>query len=100
MPQKNTDQKLSRDDIIASVAALIAEEGLDTLTMRNIARHVGCSVGSLPHYFDGKDDIVDAALNWSNERIFSRIGSLPQNEIHVESLYPLLNGFHANESAI
>ena len=90
MTGKTSEQKLSRDDIIAAVAELIAEQGLENLTMRNIARQVGCSVGTLPHYFDGKDDIVVAALNWSNERIFSRLGNMAVDEIHLESLYPLI----------
>lgn len=87
---KATEQKLSRDDIIAAVAELIAAQGLENLTMRNIAKHVGCSVGTLPHYFDGKDDIVIAALNRSNERIFSRLGNMSVDEIHLETLYPLI----------
>ncbi|NRB41007.1 MAG: TetR/AcrR family transcriptional regulator [Pseudomonadales bacterium] len=90
MAGKSSDHKLSRDDIITAVAELIAEQGLENLTMRNIAKHVGCSVGTLPHYFDGKDDIVIAALNWSNERIFSRLGNMEVDEIHLESLYPLI----------
>ena len=90
MAAKSSDHKLSRDDIIAAVAGLIADQGLENLTMRNIARNVGCSVGTLPHYFDGKDDIVIAALNWSNERIFSRLGNMSVDEIHLETLYPLM----------
>lgn len=89
---KNADKKLSRDDIIESVAYLIAEQGLETLTMRNIAKHVGCSVGTLPHYFEGKDDIVIAALNWSHERIFKRLDSATQNDQpQLDNLYPLIS---------
>lgn len=88
---KSTEQKLSRNDIVAAVAHLIAEQGLESLTMRNIAKHVGCSVGTLPHYFDGKDDIVIAALNWSNERILVPLSNLPSQDIHLENLYPLLS---------
>lgn len=90
MPGKNAEHKLSRSDIITAVAELIADQGLENLTMRNIARHVGCSVGTLPHYFDGKDDIVIAALNWSNERIFSRLGNMDINEMKVENLYDVI----------
>lgn len=84
------DGKLNRDDIIAKVADLIAEEGLQNLTMRNIANHVGCSIGTLPHYFKGKDDIVAATLNWSNERIFSRLGNMPISDMSVDVLLPLI----------
>lgn len=90
MGQKSTDQKLSRDDIVAAVARLIAGQGLETLTMRNIAREVGCSVGTLPYYFTGKEDIVIAALNWSSERIMNRVSNLPPEEIRLDNLYALL----------
>ncbi len=99
MNARPTDQKLCRCDIVQIVARLIAEEGLETLTMRNIARHVGCSVGTLPHYFDSKDDIVVAAFNWSNERIlgqledFHKLGlsELPHSDIQLKNPYPLLS---------
>ncbi len=92
MKNKTSDKKLNREDIIEAVANLIAEEGLETLTMRNIAKHVGCSVGTLPHYFEGKDDIVIAALNWSHERIFSRLTAITDSsELHLANLYPLLS---------
>jgi AcrR family transcriptional regulator len=91
MPTKSSDNKLSREEIVASVAELIADNGLETLTMRNIAGHVGCSVGTLPHYFEGKDDIVNATFNWSSDRILSRLGNMPESEIHLENLYPLLS---------
>ena len=92
MSTKPLDKKLNREDIIEAVANLIAEEGLETLTMRNIAKHVGCSVGTLPHYFEGKDDIVIAALNWSHERIFSRLAAIADSSaVHLDSLYPLLS---------
>lgn len=86
----NTD-KLNRNDIITVVAHLIAEQGLENLTMRNIARHVGCSVGTLPHYFEGKTDIVIAALNWSGERIFGRLNEMNPMQISLDNLYPIIS---------
>ncbi len=88
---KQTESKLSRDDIISAVAHLIAEEGLEKLTMRHIAKQVGCSVGTLPHYFSGKEDIVIAALNWSSDRIMTRLSAMPPSEINLENLYTLMS---------
>lgn len=91
MPRKSEiEQKLNRQDIIATVAHLIAQKGLSSLTMRTIANHVGCSVGSLPHYFSGKDEIVTAALNWSNERILNRLNTMPLEEVTVDTLIPIV----------
>jgi len=88
---KQTDSRLSRDEIVSAVAHLIANEGLENLTMRHIAKEVGCSVGTLPHYFSGKEDIVIAALNWSSDRIMSRLSAMPPSEIKLENLYGLMS---------
>lgn len=81
---------LSRNDIVAAVADLIVEQGLSALTMRTIAAKVGCSVGTLPHYFKGKDEIVAATLNWSNERIMGRLNDMPPGELSIETLLPVV----------
>lgn len=81
---------LSRDDIVTAVADLIVEQGLSALTMRTIAAKLGCSVGTLPHYFKGKDEIVAATLNWSNERIMGRLNAMPPGELSVETLLPVV----------
>lgn len=88
---KPSESKLSREDIVTAVAHLIAEQGLENLTMRNIARHVGCSVGTLPHYFDGKEDIVQAALNWSSDRIMTRLSEMPPSEICLANLFQIMS---------
>lgn len=85
-----TTRTLSRDDIVAAVADLIVEQGLSALTMRTIAAKLGCSVGTLPHYFKGKDEIVAATLNWSNERIMGRLNAMPPGELSVETLLPVV----------
>lgn len=91
MTKKNeAEARLNRQDIIATVAHLIAQKGLSALTMRTIANHVGCSVGSLPHYFAGKDEIVAEALNWSNERILNRLNTMPLEEVSVDTLIPIV----------
>lgn len=81
---------LSRNDIVAAVADLIVEQGLSALTMRTIAAKLGCSVGTLPHYFKGKEEIVTATLNWSNERIMNRLDSVPPGELSIDTLLPVV----------
>jgi len=81
---------LSRNDIVAAVADLIVEQGLSALTMRTIAAKLGCSVGTLPHYFKGKEEIVAATLNWSNERIMNRLDAMPPGELSIDTLLPIV----------
>lgn len=52
--------------ILSAAQALIAEEGLDALSMRAVAGRVGVSATAIYHYFEGKDDL----LNWVVGRAF------------------------------
>lgn len=82
--------RLRRQDIVAAVARLIAEKGLAALTMRDIAGQLRCSVGTLPHYFKGKDEMVAAALKWSNDRVMARIEEMAQRGIALENMVPII----------
>jgi AcrR family transcriptional regulator len=46
-----------------AAAGIIASEGLEALTTRNLARSMGYSIGVLSHYFTSKDQIVIAAIS-------------------------------------
>jgi len=64
---KKIDHDARRQEIAQTAAQLIADQGIDKLTVRLIAKGMGCSTGVLSHYFNSKDDIVLAALQWANE---------------------------------
>jgi AcrR family transcriptional regulator len=62
-----------RREFIARVSAeIIAEQGLDQATIREIAQRTGFSKGVIEHYFDDKDHIIDMAIDWINERFVQR----------------------------
>jgi AcrR family transcriptional regulator len=52
------------DDIIRGICRLIVTEGLDALTMRNIAREVGRSTGSLHHHYESRGRLLRVAVHW------------------------------------
>ena len=61
-----------RAAIAEAAAGAIAEIGIDNVTMGGLAAAAGCTVGALPHYFDGKDEILVAALRYVLETIRAR----------------------------
>lgn len=87
---KAEHHKLSHDDIITAVVELIAHHGLAELTMRKLASSLNCSVGTLPHYFKSKHEMVIAALRWSNERILNRLNAIGPDDYSIDALTPLL----------
>lgn len=88
----------TRDDARLAIAkatcTLVAEEGLDHVSLRRIASHLGSTTGYITHYYADKDALLEAALvtaldeltprdvGWSanlEEWIDAAIGSLPHN---------------------
>ena len=51
-----------RDEILALAAAMFAEKGFATTTVREIAERAGILSGSLYHHFDSKESMVDEIL--------------------------------------
>jgi AcrR family transcriptional regulator len=47
-----------REAILGATQRLVAEQGLDALTMRAVAREIGYSVAALYEYFPAKEDIL------------------------------------------
>ncbi|MFC9287972.1 TetR/AcrR family transcriptional regulator [Streptomyces sp. NPDC057052] len=58
-----------REDVLAAAMAMIAERGLEKLTMAALGREVGMSSGHLLYYFRSKDELLLQALEWSEGRL-------------------------------
>jgi AcrR family transcriptional regulator len=57
---KIVDHNAYRNDIIQTVASLFAEHGYAALGMRDIAKALGVSKGTLYHYFPNKEALFQA----------------------------------------
>ncbi|MFD9910464.1 TetR/AcrR family transcriptional regulator [Streptomyces sp. NPDC059063] len=58
-----------REDVLAAAMAMIAEHGLEQLTMAALGREVGMSSGHLLYYFGSKDELLLRTLEWSEGRL-------------------------------
>ncbi len=56
------DHEHRRAQIIASTRAVLARDGIEGATMRNIARQARCTTGRITHYFADKDELMIAVL--------------------------------------
>jgi AcrR family transcriptional regulator len=70
---KVVDWDRRRDEILSATWRVIARDGIAKATIRAIAREADCSPGILAHYFDGKADILGAALVMSHRRVGARM---------------------------
>jgi len=58
-----------REDVLAAAMEMIAERGLEKLTMAALGREVGMSSGHLLYYFHSKDELLLRTLEWSEGRL-------------------------------
>jgi TetR/AcrR family transcriptional repressor of bet genes len=57
MPRQ-VDHQLRRTEIAYAVWAVIAEEGLDAVSLRRVAAAAGISLGRVQHYFGSKEELL------------------------------------------
>ncbi|MEG3629098.1 TetR/AcrR family transcriptional regulator [Streptomyces poriticola] len=58
-----------REDVLVAAMEMIAERGLEKLTMAALGRAVGMSSGHLLYYFHSKDELLLQTLEWSEGRL-------------------------------
>ncbi|MGI9288742.1 MAG: TetR/AcrR family transcriptional regulator [Pseudomonadales bacterium] len=87
---KIVDHDQRRLEVAEAAARIIAEQGMEALTTRRIARELACSLGVLSHYFETKDEIVLAALNWAEQRIEGRFVAAARGAISLDTFKPLV----------
>ena len=62
-------RKLTPEAIASAAVDLADREGLEGLTMRSLARHLGVEAMSLYHHFVGKDALLDAVTDRALARL-------------------------------
>ncbi len=65
-----------REDVLAAAMDMIAERGLEKLTMAALGREVGMSSGHLLDHFHSKDEWPLQTLEWSEGRLGAERGRL------------------------
>lgn len=66
------DREARRAEVALAAYEIVAERGLDMLTVRAVAQAKGCSTAVVSHYFSGKQDLLSAVYRLASERSFAR----------------------------
>src|SRR5947207_12585397 len=66
---------IRREQIVEAAVAVIAEQGLQNLSLSEIEKKAGMSRGQLTYYFPAKEDILLAVFDRHLQRIYERIGA-------------------------
>jgi AcrR family transcriptional regulator len=70
---KEVDHLARRRELADAACAVIARNGMAATTLADVAAESGWSIGSIRHYFPGKDELVASALWRVGERVDDRI---------------------------
>ncbi len=90
---KIVDHEKYRNELLSGSFACFADKGYSQLTMRDLAKHLGVSTGTLYHYFPSKEMIFEQLVDYQAEQdillasSLKRPGSLEQK---IEAMLELL----------
>jgi TetR/AcrR family transcriptional regulator, transcriptional repressor of bet genes len=73
---RQVDHQERRRHIGQAVLRLISTRGLEAASLRNVAAEAGVSMGTIQHYFDDKQAMLDFAQQYNYERATERIPRL------------------------
>lgn len=71
--RKESSIAVYRDGIVAAAERVFERSGFTDVTMSDVAREAGLSVGTLYNYFDSKEQIFRTLLEWRGEQFLSRL---------------------------
>lgn len=71
---KIVDADTRRQDVVEAVLRIIAVDGLERASLREVADEAGLAVGSVRHYFAGSEELLEYSFAAVVDRILRRLG--------------------------
>lgn len=68
----------NRREIAGAACELVADGGLDNVSMRRIAKHLGSTTGYISHYYVDKEELLEAALLAALDELTTRPSRQPE----------------------
>lgn len=98
---KFVDAAVRRQEVVEAVFRIIAADGLERASLREVADEAGLAVGSVRHYFASSDDLLAHSFGTVVDRITGRLDGareylaplVPGTAEHREGVLTLLSQF-------
>ncbi len=81
---KQVDHALRRRELVAASWDVISREGLEALTLRKVAAAADCTTGRIAHYFEGREELLLAALSSAYAASEARMVRIEQSSRSAE----------------
>lgn len=82
----------SKEDILSVSKEMVAEQGIQSINMRNVAEQCGVAVGSVYNYFPSKNDLIIAVIEAIWREIIQGIAADNQASGFLEDVKKLFYG--------
>ncbi len=89
-------QKLTLDEVIEAGMSVAAAEGVDKLSMRNVAAHLGVGAMSLYTYIPGRDELFELMIDraWAARKLPDReLSWREQLEFHAREAWAMYQAY-------
>ena len=91
--EKRSLKDMRRDELMEAAIMVIAKEGLHGATLSQIAVQAGMSTALVNHYFDSKEELLEATMRRLSGRYRSEIMALmPANPTPAQRLRAIIEG--------
>jgi TetR/AcrR family transcriptional regulator, transcriptional repressor of bet genes len=91
--KKRSVKDMRRDELMEAAIMVIAKEGLHGTTLSQIAVEAGMSTALVNHYFDSKEDLLEATMRRLSGRYRSEIMALmPADPTPAQRLRAIIEG--------
>lgn len=80
MPRTVKDPEERKQELLATAMKLFAEEGYDNVSVRAVARAANVAPGLAYHYFDSKQNLFSAAIEWYARRCAEQVNAILDDE--------------------
>lgn len=87
---RQADHSERRRLFAAAALSVISRDGLEGLTLREVAREAGFTTGALTHYFQSKDEVLIAASEFAAEQVRTPMEEVEHGASAREALRRLL----------
>jgi AcrR family transcriptional regulator len=67
-PRNERQRQAQRERILTAAEALLVSHGVERSRLRDVAEAAGVSIGTVQHYFDTRDRLIEELFDWSAER--------------------------------
>jgi AcrR family transcriptional regulator len=67
-PRDEALRAAQRERILSAAETLLVSHGVERSRLRDVAEAAGVSVGTVQHYFDTRDRLIEDLFDWSAER--------------------------------